>query len=62
MLHNAAFYQGLHRLLRQKQSSDKEILFYLEIITCDPSMYDGLLYRGTYMLMGQGKYTKLICV
>ena len=34
MLHNAAFHQGLHCLLRK--SSEKEIQFYLEILTCDP--------------------------
>ena len=39
MLHNAAFHQGLHCLLRQKQISEKEIHFYFEIITCDPSIY-----------------------
>ena len=26
-------------MLRQKQSPEKEIQFYLEIITCDPLMY-----------------------
>ena len=36
---NAAFHQGPHCLLRQKQSSEKEIQFYFEIITCDPLMY-----------------------
>ena len=43
MLHNAAFYQVLHCLLRQKQSSEKEIQFHLEVITCYPSMYEGHL-------------------
>ena len=33
MLHNAAFHRGLHCLLRQTQSSEKEMQFYLEIIT-----------------------------
>ena len=37
-LHNAAFYQGLH-YLRQRRFSEKEIQFYLEIITCDPLIY-----------------------
>ena len=32
MLHNAAFHQGLHCLLRSKRSSDKKTLF-LKIIT-----------------------------
>ena len=27
MLHNTAFHQGLHNLLRLKRSSQKEILF-----------------------------------
>ena len=39
MLWNAAFYQDLHRLLRHKISSEKEIYFCLEIIKCDPLMY-----------------------
>ena len=37
--HNAAFHQGLHCLLRQKQSSEREIQYILEIITYDPSIY-----------------------
>ena len=32
MLHDAAFHQGLHRLLRQKRSSENGIQYYLEII------------------------------
>ena len=40
MLHNAAFHQGLHYLLRQKLSSEKESNFYLKIITFDPSLYN----------------------
>ena len=36
---NAAFHQDPHCLLRQKQSSEKEIQFYFEIITCDPLIY-----------------------
>ena len=36
---NAAFHQGLNCLLRQKQSSEKEMQFYFEIITFDPLMY-----------------------
>ena len=39
MLHNAAFHQGLHCLLRQIRSSEKEIQYFLEIITCNPSIY-----------------------
>ena len=37
--HNATFHQGLHCLLRQKRSSEKEIHFYLEVITCDPGPF-----------------------
>ena len=33
MPHNAAFHQGLHCLLSQKGSSEKELQFHLEIIT-----------------------------
>ena len=36
MPHNVAFHLDLHCLLRQKQSSEKEIIFYIEIIACDP--------------------------
>ena len=38
---SAAFHQGLHCLLRQNQSSEKEVyfFFFLEIITCIPSIY-----------------------
>ena len=39
MPHNTAFHQGLHNLLWQKLSSEKKYIFYLEIITCDPSLY-----------------------
>ena len=38
-VHYAAFHQGLHCLLRTNQSSVKEIQYFLEIITCDPSIY-----------------------
>ena len=34
--YNTAFHQGLHSLLRQKWSSEKEMLFYFEN---DPSNY-----------------------
>ena len=37
--HNAVFHQCLHCLLRQNQSSGKEIQYFLEIIACDPSIY-----------------------
>ena len=39
MPHNVAFHQGLHCLLRQNQSSEKEMQYFLEIITCDTSIY-----------------------
>ena len=39
MPRNAAFHQDLHRLPRHKISSEKEIQFCLEIITCDHLMY-----------------------
>ena len=39
MPHNA-FHQGLHCLLFGKNAIQRQkILFYLEIITCDPSIY-----------------------
>ena len=39
MPHNAAFHQGLHCLLRQKRSSEKEIQFNLVILNCHFSIY-----------------------
>ena len=39
MPHNAAFHQGLHCLLRQNQPSEKQIRYFWEIITSDPSVY-----------------------
>ena len=33
---NETFHQGLNCFIRQTLSSEKEIQFYLEIITCDP--------------------------
>ena len=38
MPHHAAFHLGLHRLLRQNELPRKKSVFYLEIITCDPSI------------------------
>ena len=38
MAQNAAFHQGLHCLLRQNRSSEKEIQYFMEIITC---IYNG---------------------
>ena len=39
IVHKAAFHQDLHCLLRQNQSSEKEIMIYLKTITYDPSIY-----------------------
>ena len=39
MPHNVAFHRGLHCLLSQTRSSEKEIQYFLEIITCDPPIY-----------------------
>ena len=39
MPHDAAFHQGLHCLLRLKQSSGAEIHHDLENATCDPLKY-----------------------
>ena len=36
---SVAFHQGLRHLLRQNRSSEKEILFFLVIITSEPSIY-----------------------
>ena len=38
-LHKTAFHQGLHCLLGQNPSSEKEIQDSFEIITCDSSIY-----------------------
>ena len=37
--HNGAFDQGLHCLLRQKRSSEKEIQYFWKIITCESLIY-----------------------
>ena len=39
MPHNAVNRHGLYQLLGQKQSSEKEIQSYSEVITCGPSIY-----------------------
>ena len=39
MLHNLAFHQGLHYLLRKIRSTEKEKQYFGEIIICDPSIY-----------------------
>ena len=39
MPHDAAFHQGLHCLLSQKQFLAKDIHFYVKNINCDPSIY-----------------------
>ena len=36
---NALFHRCLHCLLRQSRSSELDIYYILEIVTCDPSMY-----------------------
>ena len=36
---NAVFHQGLTCLLRQNQSSEIEVQYFLEIITSGPSIY-----------------------
>ena len=39
MPHDVAFHQGLHCLLRNKRSLEKEIQYFFESITCEPSIY-----------------------
>ena len=34
-----AFHQVLHCLLRQNRLSEKKILYFLDVITCDTSVY-----------------------
>ena len=41
MLHNASIHQGLHCLLRQYRSSEKEIQHVFEIITMIFNIYNG---------------------
>ena len=54
MLHNAAFHLGLHCLLRQNRSLEKEIQYFLEIITCDPLIHTmDLLDLTVYKLYGK---------
>ena len=39
MPHDAAFHQRLHYLVKQNRPSEKEIQYFLETITCEPSIY-----------------------
>ena len=39
MAHTTALHQGMHCLLRQNCSLEKEIQFYLGFIACDPYIY-----------------------
>ena len=39
MPHCVAFHQGLQSLLWPNQSFEKEIQYFIKIITCDPSIY-----------------------
>ena len=41
MPHKTAFHRDLHCLLGQIRYSGKEIQFWGEIITCDPTLYQG---------------------
>ena len=50
--HYAAFHQDLHYLLRQKESSEEEIQYYLEIITGDPSIYT-MDMQISFLILGQ---------
>ena len=36
MPQNATFHQGLHCFLKWNKSSEEQIQYFLEIITCDP--------------------------
>ena len=40
MPYDAAFHQGLNCLIRQKASSEKEMKYYMEIITFDTSIHE----------------------
>ena len=60
MPHNAAFHQGLHCLLKQKQSSEKEIQYHLEIITFfansgdpDEMPHNVAFHQGVHCLINQ---------
>ena len=50
MLHNVAFHQGLHCLLRQKWFSENEIQVYLEI-TVKPVLRGHLKLDKTKVVM-----------
>ena len=39
MPHKATFHLNMHRLLTQNRSSEKEIRFFGDIMTCNPSIY-----------------------
>ena len=54
MQHNAAFHQGLHCLLRLKQSSGTKTHHDLVMSTCDPLKYTmGSSIRIVSMYMGK---------
>ena len=36
--HKGAFHLGLHCSLKQNWSAEREIQYFVEIITCDPSI------------------------
>ena len=56
----AALHPDLQRFfLRQKRSSEKEIQAYLEIITCDPSIYT-LLYTISSLLYQNRRTNPLV--
>ena len=52
MPHSVAFHQDLHCLLNRKRYSEKEIQSYLEIITCDPSIYTEQQKKGIFCIFG----------
>ena len=56
MPHNAAFHQGLHCLLRQNRSSEKEMQYYYALTLENMEYFNGLftyttLLRGLYTIM-----------
>ena len=69
MPHNVAFHQGLHSLLRQNRSSEKEIQYFIKIITCDPSIYTmdhpdftvSKFMENSIGLKRVTLYTKVVC-
>ena len=63
MPQDVVFHQGLHCLLRQNPSSEKEVQYFHEIITCYPLLYTiGHPDFSVCSIMENSIGLKLICL